>query len=279
MRKASGPDMLEYTSLMSSSPDDDAYDGIEPKEGDQRHLPRYSLLLTVLVALLATCAAAAFHLSVLSDSPTLLTPKEIQSKLRMAQPFANLEVGRNTMIRRKLKFPKKIFPTYITRVNAASPDTVYDSGPSVVLSPTVSPNHLPPLDNQVFFGKDSMIYHWRIRSEWQICYIAGWVSPSKDLVAGHKSYISEGDVTSIQIWNVFAPEDRTALKALSWNARPVRESLLGTVNFTSIDTQGRLEGQQLRAPTPRFKCFGDTEITVEVVSSDPALGFELIQLG
>ncbi|KAJ6474135.1 hypothetical protein C8R45DRAFT_834891, partial [Mycena sanguinolenta] len=185
--------------------------------------------------------------------------------------------------------PKKIFPTYITRVNAAAPDTVYDSGPSVVLSPT-----------------DSMIYHWRIRSEWPICYIAGWVSPSKDLVAGHKSYISEGDVTSIQIWNVFAPEDRTALKSLSWNARPVREYLLGTVNFTSIDTQGRLEGQQLRAPTPRFNCFGDTEITVEVVctacrlkfnqvSSDPALGqfiylivvlglilcsgFELIQLG
>lgn len=131
-----------------------------------------------------------------------------------------------------------------------------------------------------------MIYHWRTISKWPMCYITGWVSPSKDLIAGHKSYISEGNITSIEIWNLTAPEDRKKLKALSWNTRPVRVSLLGTVNFTGIDMQRGvwdLEGHELRAPTPRFECLGDTEITVEVactacrlefnqIFSNPALG-------
>jgi hypothetical protein len=82
-----------------------------------------------------------------------------------------------------------------------------------------------------------------------MCYITGWVSPSKDLIAGHKSYISEGNITSIEIWNLTAPEDRTKLKALSWNTRPTRVSLLGTVNFTGIDMQRGvwdLEGHELQ---------------------------------
>ncbi|KAJ7189034.1 hypothetical protein C8R46DRAFT_1244423 [Mycena filopes] len=169
-----------------------------------------------------------------------------------------------------------IFPRYMTRVNAAAPDTVYQTGSSIVLSPS-----------------DSMIYHWRAKSVWPMCYITGWVSAPDDLIAGHKSYTSEGDVTAIEIWNVTTPADPKTLKTLSWSTRPARVSLLGTVNFTSVEDQHHtleLDGQELRTPTPRFECLGTTEITVEVVCtacrltftqilSDPPLGFELIQLG
>ncbi|KAJ7452974.1 hypothetical protein B0H11DRAFT_2072117 [Mycena galericulata] len=269
--------MVEYTPLMSIPPEDDEYGDIEPKESHQKtHSTRYLLPITVLMALLASFAAAAFHLSMLSDSQPLLAPKEIASNLRMVKPTPNLEKGRETMVEMNLKYPDMVFPKYMTRVNSAAPDTVYDSGSSIVLSPT-----------------DSMIYHWRAKSSWPMCYITAWVSPADDLIAGHKSYTSEGDVTSIQIWNLSTPDNPKTLKTLSWSSRPPRESLLGTVNFTGLDIQrsdSDLDGQELRAPTPRFSCLGIKEITVEVactgchlefyqIFSDPALGFELMQLG
>ncbi|KAJ7808573.1 hypothetical protein B0H13DRAFT_2385797 [Mycena leptocephala] len=148
---------------MSSAPEDGVYELMESKESKKTHSARDPLLFTVLIALLAIFAAGAFHLSV-SSGPDF----EWHNRL------PNLEKGRDTMVKKKLKFPEMIFPMYITRVNADSPDTVYNSSTSVVLSST-----------------DSMIYHWRTISKWPMCYITGWVSPSKDLIAGHKSYISE----------------------------------------------------------------------------------------
>ncbi|KAJ7707390.1 hypothetical protein B0H17DRAFT_1000468 [Mycena rosella] len=230
------------------------------------------------MALIAISAAATFHLSVLSatqEPDTLLRPADLESTLRMARPSPNLEKGHETMRKMKFKFPRMVFPMSIVRANAVTPDDLYHSGSSVVLSPT-----------------DSMIYHWRTNSSWPQCYLTGWVSPAEELVAGHKSYMSEGDVTAIEIWNVSAPADRKALKTMSWNTRPARISLLGTVNFTSRATQSRLgylDAQELKAPTPRFDCLGDTEITVEVacaacrlefeqIFSMPPLGFELMQL-
>ena len=47
-----------------------------------------------------------------------------------------------------------------------------------------------------------MFYHWKTNTSWPRCYISSWVSASKQLVAGNKSYIAEGDVTAIEIWNV-----------------------------------------------------------------------------
>ncbi|KAJ7123102.1 hypothetical protein C8R44DRAFT_621619, partial [Mycena epipterygia] len=158
--------------------------------------------------------------------------------------------------------PMAIFPKVMVRANAAAPDAVYTSGSSVVLSPT-----------------DSMIYQWRSTSTWPKCYITAWVSPLEQLIAAHKSYTSDGDVTAIQIWNVSAPTQRNALDTMSWNTRPERLSLLGTVNFTSRETQNRLaylDAQELRAPTPRFNCLGHTEITVEVACTACRLEFDQI---
>ncbi|KAJ7476170.1 hypothetical protein FB451DRAFT_1088228 [Mycena latifolia] len=273
--------MAEYTPLMSSPPDDGAGFEMKPKptkSNTTEQSPRYPLVFSLLVAIIAIAAAATFHLSVVYaiDEPALLLrPKDIESSLRIVRPSPNLDSGHNTMRKMKFKFPRMVFPKYIVRANSAAPDEVYESGSSVVLGPT-----------------DSMIYHWRANSSWPQCYLTGWVSAAEELIAGHKSYMSEGDVTAIEIWNLSTPADRKALKTMSWNTRPARESLLGTVNFTSRATQSRLgylDAQELKAPTPRFDCLGDTEITVEVVCpacrlefeqvfSMPPLGFELMQL-
>ncbi|KAJ7851631.1 hypothetical protein B0H14DRAFT_3660427 [Mycena olivaceomarginata] len=259
-----------------SAPQDD--DEIETKKQVDELSPRYVLLFNVLLALMAIAAAAAFHLSVLGathETPRLLRPKDIEATLRTARPSPNLEKGHAIMVNKKFKFPRMVFPMFIARANAAAPDELYKSGASVVLSPT-----------------DSMVYHWRTNSTWPKCYLTAWVSSPEELSAGHKSYTSDGDVTALEIWNLSTPENRKSLETMSWNARPARVSLLGTVNFTSREAQkrlGYLDAQEISAPTPRFDCLGDTEITVEVVCkacrlefdqvfSMPPLGFELMQL-
>ncbi|KAJ7239927.1 hypothetical protein C8J57DRAFT_1526551 [Mycena rebaudengoi] len=233
---------VEYTALRSTAPDDGAEDEVEPKEGNKARSPCYLLLFSVLMALAAIGAAAAFHLSMLSNTVPLLTPKEVESSLRLAQPSPNLEKGRDIMTKKKCKFPQMVFPRYMTRANSASPDTVYQSGSAVVLSPA-----------------DSMIYYWKSNSKWPMCYLAGWVSATHDLIEGNKSYPSEGDLATIEVWNLTIPANPKTLKAMTWNTRPARVSLLGTVNFTSVETQRsvrELDGQELRAPTPRFPCLG-----------------------
>ncbi|KAJ7486202.1 hypothetical protein B0H11DRAFT_2017345 [Mycena galericulata] len=268
--------MAEYTPLMSTSPDE--YE-MEPKKPASDLSPHHPWLFTGLVALIAIASAAAFHLSVLSaahEAYPLFRPKDVESAFRAARPSPNLEKGHDTMKRMKFKFPRMVFPTFMVRANAAAPDVVYESGSSVILSPN-----------------DSMIYHWRTNSSWPKCYLTGWVSSPEELMAGHKTgYTSEGDITAIEIWNLSAPADRNTLKTMSWNTRPERLSLLGTVNFTSRAAQNRLgclDAQEIKAPTPRFDCLGDTEITVELacvgcrlefdqVFSMPPLGFELMQL-
>jgi hypothetical protein len=135
-----------------------------------------------------------------------------------------------------------------------------------------------------------MFYQWKTKSAWPKCYISGWVSSSENLKLGNKHYTAEGDVTAIEIWNVSSPLDSQSLKTMSWNNRPKRVSLMGTVNFTSHDTQNRvkhLDGQELKTPTPLFHCSGDVDLTVEIacascrlqfdqVFSDPPLGLCLV---
>ena len=131
-----------------------------------------------------------------------------------------------------------------------------------------------------------MFYHWKLKDRWPTCYISGWVSSHSRLIAGNKSYMAEGDVTAIEIWNVSTPADRKSLKTMSWNTRPERLSIMGTVNFTSHDIQEQtpeLDGQELKWPTPLFDCRGRVDLTVEItcgschlqfdqIFSDPALG-------
>ncbi|KAJ7642965.1 hypothetical protein DFH06DRAFT_1333754 [Mycena polygramma] len=264
---------------MATSPEDSLDGELESKERTSKAWQslRYPWVFSILIALVAISAAGAFHLAVATNGAPLLSAKDIESTLRMPLPSPNLEKGKNYLEKLNLRSPKMIFPMYMTRANAASPDTVYTSGSSVVLSPT-----------------DSMIYHWKNNRRWPgKCYLAAWVSAFDDLVTAGKTYYrSEGDVTAIQIWNLTTPTDRRTLKTMSWNTRPQRVSLLGTVNFTGVDIQrstGELVGRELRDPTPRFYCNEDTQITVEIVCttcslefeqvfSTPALGFELMQL-
>jgi hypothetical protein len=131
-----------------------------------------------------------------------------------------------------------------------------------------------------------MIYNWRIKGTQPQCYIAAWVTSADKLATGNKSYTTEGDVTAIEVWNVSTPADRKSLKSMSWNTRPPRVSLMGTVNFTGQDVQNQtpeLDGQELRWPTPLFNCSGMVDLTIEIactscrlqfdqVFSDPALG-------
>lgn len=153
--------MTEYTPLSTSPPPD--YGGEDEMESKLKPTtnqlsPRYLLLFSVLMALMAISAAAAFHLSVLSathEPELLLRPKDIESSLRMVRPSPNLEQGHDIMKKKKFKcgswpscayfpvlkapsVPRMVFPMFIVRANAAAPDTVYQSGSSVVLSPTVS---------------------------------------------------------------------------------------------------------------------------------------------
>ncbi|KAJ7838968.1 hypothetical protein B0H13DRAFT_1911517 [Mycena leptocephala] len=106
-----------------------------------------------------------------------------------------------------------------------------------------------------------------------MCYLTGWVCAAEDLIAGHKSYISEGNVTSIEIWNLTSPENSKTLKTISWNTRQTRVTLLGTKHSAVLRD---LDGQELRAPTPRFDCLGDTQITVEVACNACRLEFDQI---
>lgn len=95
--------MAEYTPLMSTPPDEDE---IESKESTNELSPRYPLLFSVLVALMAIAAAAAFHLSVLSathEAAPLLRPKDIESSFRMARPSPNLEKGHAILKKKKFK--------------------------------------------------------------------------------------------------------------------------------------------------------------------------------
>jgi hypothetical protein len=53
--------MREYTPLMSTAPEDSTDEGIESQEHMKEDPTRYPRLFSALVALVAICAAAAFH--------------------------------------------------------------------------------------------------------------------------------------------------------------------------------------------------------------------------
>ncbi|KAH7918914.1 hypothetical protein BV22DRAFT_890949 [Leucogyrophana mollusca] len=154
------------------------------------------------------------------------------------------------------------FPSYIARANAAEPDRTYSSSSTVTLSPS-----------------DSMFYRFGIMKNApnSTCYVVAAVPNASKLLAGNKSYVSEGDVSAIEIWKVSYNASQTEL---SWNTRPRRESLLGTVSFTPLpevyDPEDERDGMELRPPTPLFECDGDSRIAIEVTCSDCRLNFEQV---
>ncbi|KIM79835.1 hypothetical protein PILCRDRAFT_823020 [Piloderma croceum F 1598] len=276
--------MVEYLPLASASPtahDDDEFDTLKhgswvPHQSSTFNNSTTLTWLTILMGIMATFAAAAFHITILSETsrlPSIRSPNDVTSTLKMVRPSPNLEKGHaNIKHWKKVKIPRMVFPRLIVRANEAEPNTVYQSGQSVLLSPS-----------------DSMFYHWKTKSAWSKCYITAWVSSPEKLIAGGKHYAAEGDVTAIEVWNVSSPNP---LKEVTWNTRPRRLSLMGTVNFTTRDGQNQdsnLDGQELKRPTPLFDCSGMVDLTVEIacmscrlqfdqIFSDPPLGFELLEL-
>ncbi|KIM74746.1 hypothetical protein PILCRDRAFT_92452 [Piloderma croceum F 1598] len=233
--------------------------------------------LTILMVVIAisTAAVLQIYISTTFRLEPIGSPVDVTAAFRMLQPSPNLEKGRKTAFQMNLRGPEVVFPGIMVRVNAAEPDRRYQYGSSVVLGPS-----------------DSMIYHWRIgHRSWPKCYINAWVPSPDELVQGNKSYAAEGDVTAIEIWKLSNP-DPESLRMMSWNIRPERLSLMGTVNFTSRYVQNsvhELDGQQLKWPTPLFSCSGMLNITIEIVCTScrlqfeqifsfPALGFELVEL-
>jgi hypothetical protein len=167
------------------------------------------------------------------------------------------------------------FPSAMVRVNKALPEQVYTSGSHVILSES-----------------DSMFFQWHLgRSKFTSCYIDSIVPTIEDGLAANKTYTSSGSITEIQIWNVTAPERMTSL---SWNTRPRRIALMGTVAFLpekeKIEQLGLEDGWQSQLAT-RFSCGKEASvITVEVACDNcriefeqlfsiPPLAFDLMEIG
>jgi hypothetical protein len=124
-----------------------------------------------------------------------------------------------------------------------------------------------------------MFYHWNVNTTWPRCYISGWISPFEKLVEGNKSYIAEGNVSAIEIWNVTSRTDPQLLKSMSWNSRPKGLSFVGTVNFTSHEIQSRIDhlaGQELKMPTPLFDCSSEVNLTVKIACKSCRLQLDRI---
>lgn len=133
-----------------------------------------------------------------------------------------------------------------------------------------------------------MIYRWKRKGRrGGQCYLKAIVPSSATLRASGKSYQAKGDFREIEVWNVTALVHKPT--SLSWNTRPIRQNLLGTVNFTNQpaligrETEKGYDGKELRTPTPRIPCAGVTTITLEIsckscrlefdqIATDPALG-------
>ncbi|KAG1748352.1 uncharacterized protein EDB91DRAFT_1327650 [Suillus paluster] len=177
--------------------------------------------------------------------------------------------------RQQEKAPQMYFPNTIVRANKALPDQMYTSGSHVILS-----------------ENDSMFYQWHLgRSKFTSCYIDSVVPTPENGLAANKTYTASGSLTEIQIWNVTTPVE--GMKSLSWNTRPQRIALMGTVAFLpekeKIEQLHFEDGWQLRLPT-RFSCGKKTTVSIEVacvgcrlefeqIFSSPPLAFDLMEIG
>lgn len=182
--------------------------------------------------------------------------------------------------------PQMMFPGTIIRLNEALPDRVYNSGSRVTLSDTVGSFSSKiqcasiELINQSNPSQDSMIFQFRTSDpKFTSCYIDAFVPPPEEGLAANKTYTSSGSLTSIQVWNVTTPNPSRGIKSLSWNTRPKRIGLMGTVAFLpekeKIEKFELEDGWELGAPT-RFPCTNGTIYTIEVACKGCTLEFDQI---
>ncbi|KAG1850795.1 hypothetical protein DFJ58DRAFT_716748 [Suillus subalutaceus] len=229
--------------------------------------PAWATLGLQVIAII--CACALYNIA----SASVSGKRNVQG-LRQPNQFPGIELVGDAQ--QKEKAPKLFFPSAIVRVNKALPDQVYTSSSHVILS-----------------DSDSMFFQWHLgRSRFTSCYIDSIVPTVEDGLAANKSYTSSGSITEIQIWNVTTPAE--GITSLSWNTRPRRIALMGTVAFLpeeeKIEQLGLEDGWQSQLAT-RFSCGKEASVvTVEVACdgcriefeqlfSVPPLAFDLMEIG
>jgi hypothetical protein len=121
-----------------------------------------------------------------------------------------------------------------------------------------------------------MFFQWKLRkSKFTSCYIDSVVPTPEDGRAANKTYTSSGSLTQIQIWNVTTPIE--TMRNLSWNSRPQRIALMGTVAFLpekeKIEQLELEDGWQSLMPT-RFSCGEKATVSIEVTCEGCRLEFE-----
>jgi hypothetical protein len=121
-----------------------------------------------------------------------------------------------------------------------------------------------------------MFYQWHLRSsKFTSCYIDSVVPTLRDGLAANKSYVSSGSLARVQIWNTTTPPEH--MKILSWNTRPQRIALMGTVAFLpekeKIKQLKFEDGWQSQLPT-RFPCGEDATVSIEVACDGCRIEFE-----
>ncbi|KAH7920205.1 hypothetical protein BV22DRAFT_1133247 [Leucogyrophana mollusca] len=226
----------------------------------EKQSPHLIIWLTSMISLISILVAVLLHFNSTSELSLVdVSNPHFVASLRKVTPYPNLD---HLADAGKLKSaPMVWFPPYIVRANAADPDRMYTTSNTVTLSPS-----------------DSMFYRFRMKNPANsTCYVFAPVPTPAKLQSSNKSYVSEGDVSAIEIWNI----SYWALPAaLSWNTRPPRQSLMGTVNFAPppeiYNPEDERDGMELRPPTPLFDCGGDSRIAFEVTCSDCKLSFEQI---
>ncbi|KAG1735315.1 uncharacterized protein EDB91DRAFT_1083769 [Suillus paluster] len=220
------------------------------------------------LSILAVVCACTVYIA----SASVSGPRDAHG-LRQPNQFPGLEFIDEPRV--KQKAPKMYFPSAIVRVNKALPDQIYTSGSHVILS-----------------ENDSMFYQWHLgTSKFTSCYIDSVVPTPDDGLEANKTYTSSGSLTEIQIWNVTTPVE--GMKRLSWNSRPQRIALMGTVAFLpekeKIEQLHFEDGWQSQLPT-RFSCGKKATVSIEVacdscklefeqIFSIPPLGFDLMEIG
>lgn len=129
-----------------------------------------------------------------------------------------------------------------------------------------------------YLPQDSMFYQFRIKeNNFQWCYIEAVVPTAQAAAEGGKSFVGSGDLYNIQIWNVSAPQK---LESMSWNTRPERVELMGTVAWLNERERMKVldweDGWQMKPQAPRFPCNGHKWMTFEVACDNCTLEFDQI---
>ncbi|THU98607.1 hypothetical protein K435DRAFT_964836 [Dendrothele bispora CBS 962.96] len=274
-------DSAEYVPLAThqdedSSDDGNVTDSARPNSSrltlpSKSRLSPFILWASVVVAALSTLNFALI--------PWTMSAYELSETQLAKLPYPDLHVGFNRIDKLLHNIVPRPFihswPEHIVRINEGLKDTVYGSG------------------NQVFISvKDSTIMKFPIPegTRDQACVI-GWQGPVE---TREQDLNTKGDISEIEVWSVIAPSsvdanngvtmDSFDFDSISWNTRPVRGELLGT-----LDLKG---GLILNATTVKFGCPTDSKSLVvelrcvrvdchvdfaQIEEVRPRMGFELLR--